>query len=82
MEETFYAYYIPAGVYTVTNVGEYMGQISVCSSEIHVTEEGWEEPAEVGDVALLDVNESATITIGENQYVKVPEPAHFMFEAQ
>ena len=81
-EETFYAYYIPAGVYTVTNVGEYVGQISVYSNGIHVTEEGWEEPAESGDVALLDVNESTTITIRENQYVEIHEPDHFRFEAQ
>ncbi len=81
-EETFYAYYIPAGVYTVTNVDDYMGQVSVYNNEIHVTEEGWEEPDGSGDVALLDVGESTTITIEDNQYVEIHEPNHFRFEAQ
>lgn len=81
-ENTFYAYYIPAGVYTVTNVGEYMSQVSVYDNEVHVTEEGWEEPSGVGDVELLDVGKSATMTIEDDQYVKIIEPAHFRFEAQ
>ena len=76
-EETYYIYRIPAGTYTVTNVGEYMNQFNVYSDEIHVTEDGWEEPAEVIYVKLLDVGASDTFTIAEGQYIEIHEPANF-----
>ena len=33
-EENFYAFYVPVGTYTVTNVGKYMSQLNVYSDEI------------------------------------------------
>ena len=81
-EENFYAFYVPAGTYTVTNVGEYMSQINVYSDEIQKTEEGWDEPAEAFFVKLLDVNKSETVTIEEGQHVEIAEPANFKFEQQ
>ena len=76
-EETFYAYYIPEGTYTVTNTGEYMNQISVYSNETVITEAGWEEAESTGDVKLLDVGESDTITVEEDQHIEIMEPAEF-----
>ena len=76
-EETYYIYRIPAGTYIVTNVGEYMNQFNVYSDEIHVTEEGWEEPAEVIYVKLLDVGASDTFNIADGQYIEIHEPASF-----
>ncbi len=78
-EDTFYAYYVPLGIYVVTNKGEYANQINVYSQETHVTEEGWEEPAEVIDVKLIDAEKSDTITIEDGQYIKIVEPAIFEF---
>ncbi|TCL44462.1 hypothetical protein [Harryflintia acetispora] len=81
-EKTFYAYYVPASVYTVTNVGEYMGQICIYSGETYITEEGWEEPAESFGVELLDVDETTTITVKDGQYIEIQAPDEFCFKAQ
>ncbi|MBO5213993.1 MAG: hypothetical protein J6B86_04425 [Clostridia bacterium] len=81
-EENFYAYYIPAGTYTVTNKGKYMSQVNVYSNSIHITSEGWEEPAETFDVKLIDVNKSDTITIEEGQHIEIAEPSTFEFKKQ
>lgn len=80
-EETFYAFYIPEGTYTVTNKGEYMGQVNVYSDETHITEEGWEEAESFG-VKLLDVGKSDTITVGAGQHIEIAEPSVFEFEQQ
>lgn len=79
-EETIIAYHIPAGEYTVTNIGEYMDQFNIYSDEIHKTEEGWEEPAESIFVKLIDVNASETFTIEDGQYIKIVEPGKFKIE--
>ena len=82
LEETYFVYYIPLGTYTVTNIGQYMGQVNIYSTETVITDEGWEEPAEVFGAYLLDVGESATITIEEGQYIEIHEPDNFKFEQQ
>ena len=76
-EENFYAYYIPAGTYTVTNKGEYMSQINVYSDETVINEDGWEEPKSTGTVKLLDVDKSETITIEDGQHIEIAEPSVF-----
>jgi len=82
-EETFYVFYIPEGTYTVTNKGKYMSQVNVYSNETRTTEEGWEEPAEVGDVKLLDVGKSATITVAAGQHIDIgAENSVFEFQQQ
>lgn len=81
-EETFYAFYIPEGTYTVTNKGEYMSQVNVYSDETHITEEGWEEVVESFAVKLLDVGKSDTITVGAGQHIEIAEPSVFEFEQQ
>lgn len=76
-EENYYIYRIPAGTYEATNTGEYMSQINVCSIETKVTEEGWEEPAKINDVVLLDVGKSGTIVVPDGYYIEIQEPSHF-----
>ena len=79
-EENFYAYYIPAGKYTVTNVGNYMSQLNVYSDETVINEDGWEEVAESYFNKIIDVNKSDTITIEEGQHIEIAEPSQFKFE--
>lgn len=79
-EVTFIAYHIPAGEYTVTNVGTHMDQFNIYSDETHKTEEGWEEPAESFFVKLIDVNASETFIIEDDQYIKVVEPGKWKIE--
>lgn len=81
-EENFYAFYIPAGTYKVTNVGEYMSQLNVYPNEIVKTENGWEGHADGGFAKLLDINCSAIVTIAEDQHIEIAEPSRFQFEQQ
>ena len=76
-EETLYAYYVPAGTYTVTNIGEYGSQITVCSDETVITDTGWEESVDIGDVELMGVGDSYTLTVEEGYHIEIIEPAVF-----
>lgn len=78
-EETYYIYHIPAGTYTVTNIGEYRTQFNVCCDGIRVTEEGWEEPSDVPYVKALDVGETDIFTIEDGQYIEIHEPTKLDF---
>lgn len=79
-EQTVIAYHIPAGEYTVTNIGEYMNQFNIYSDETHITDEGWEEPAEGIFVKLMDVGATEEFTIKDGQYIKIVEPGKFRIE--
>lgn len=81
-EETYYIYHIPAGTYTVTNAGEYLNQITVCSDEVYVTDAGWEEHVEVPYAKALKAGESDTFTIEDGQHIEIHEPAHFTLDKQ
>lgn len=76
MEESFYAYYVSAGLYTVINEGEYMTQISVYEGFAKNEETGYYEYTNTGDIVLLDVGEKATINITEGWFIEIQEPAH------
>lgn len=79
-EQTVIAYHIPAGEYTVTNIGEYMSQFNIYSDETHITDEGWEEPAKGIFVKLMDVGSTEDFTIEDGQYIKIVEPGKFKIE--
>lgn len=78
-EETYYIYRIPAGTYTVTNIGEYMNQFNVYSDEVRIVD-GWEEVAEVFFSKVLDVGISDTFTIKDGQYIDIQGPGKFILE--
>lgn len=79
-EENYFVYRLPAGSYRVTNVGKNMDQLSVYGDTVTVNDEGWEELADVGDIKLLDVNASDTITIAEGQIIEIHEPGKWTLE--
>lgn len=79
-EETYYIFRIPAGTYTVTNIGEYMDQFNVYGDTIHVTDAGWEEFSDIFYVKVLDVGKSDTFTIEEGQIIEIHEPGKFLLE--
>lgn len=81
-EETFYAYYVPVGTYTVTNKGKYMSQINVYSDEIVKNEDGWEEPKDTAVVKLLNVGKTVTITVKKGQHIEIAEPSVFLLNQQ
>lgn len=78
-EETQLVYYVPAGTYEVTNAGEYPTQVNVYEG-VAVNDEGWEEPANVGDIITLKVGETGQITVPEGYYVDIAEPTHVVLE--
>lgn len=81
-QETIIEYHIPAGTYTVTNVGSTIAQLNVYSDETHITDEGWEEPAECYYVKLLKTEESDTVTIADGQYIEIASDVILKFELQ
>lgn len=80
LEETVYAYYVPTGQYTVTNIGEHTSQINVYSNETTTTDAGWKEVSESFDVKRLNVGESAEIDVGDNQHIEIAESSAFKME--
>ena len=76
-EETKYVYYVPAGRYRIENMDKYPTQASVYQG-VHVTEEGWEEPANTGDVVVVGKDSVETITVPEGYYIELAEPSHVL----
>ena len=70
-EETQIVYHIPAGTYSVTNLGEYQGQIQACSDKTIVNDDGWEEPENLGQVSVIKPNETIDFTIEDGYYLEV-----------
>ena len=73
-DETFYAYYLPGGVYSVTNAGEYPAQVSVYEGIQRDFETGFDEYSATGDVLRLEVGESGEIAIPDGWFVEIHEP--------
>lgn len=69
-EENILAYYIPSGKYTVKNTGSYPAQINVYSNTKKTTSDGYEEPG-AGYSKSINVGESVSITIGNNQHIEI-----------
>ena len=77
-EDTFYAFYVPEGTYTVINTrSTYQGQINVYSDKTNITDAGWEEPAD-GTSKLISSGESDTISVKKGQHIKINEPDTFV----
>lgn len=69
IEETYYAYHIPVGTYTVTNKSNGAEcEISIFSDE-HTQMYGIEVPVETFGEVTVSANQSSTITVGEGQYL-------------
>ena len=73
-KETFYAYYLPGGVYSVTNAGEYPAQVSVYEGIQWNAETGFDEYSADGGALRLEVGESGEITIPDGWFVEIREP--------
>lgn len=77
-KETIIQCFVPAGVYTVTNVDRSPWTfVYVYSKETIITDAGWEEPAETWVSPMLKVGESCEVTIPEGWYINLQEKDHF-----
>lgn len=74
-EEHNIVYYLPAGDYSVKNVGDYRTQVSVYEG-VQTNEDGWEEPANTGDVLLLDAGQTGDLNVPDGWYIEIHEPTH------
>lgn len=75
--ETIVQYFVPAGVYTVTNVDRSPWTfVYTYSNETQITNAGWEEPAESWVSPMLKVGESCEVTIPEGWYIELQEKDH------
>lgn len=79
MPDATIGYFVPAGTYEITNIGDYKSQANVYKNERHVTEDGWEEWADA-EVTVVDVGASVEMTIEEGYFFNCDEPAHFMLK--
>lgn len=78
-EDKEIGYFVPAGTYKITNVGDYPSQVTVYNNETHVTEEGWEEWTD-GNAQRLEVNESVEMTVEDGYFISINEPTHLSLE--
>lgn len=76
MEESFYVYYLPAGTYEVTNIGEFMTQVSVYEGFAKNEESGYDEYTASGDILMLDAEQSDTLEIPDGWFIEIQEPTH------
>ena len=74
-EDKTIGYFVPAGKYEVTNIGDKMAQINVYKNEKAITD-GWEEWAD-GKAELVDVNETKEMVVEDGYFFNVDPPAHF-----
>ena len=74
LEDKTIGYFVPAGEYEVTNIGEYTNQVNVYKNEVAVVD-GWEEWTD-GTVELLDVGETKIITVEDGYFINIDPPAH------
>ena len=74
-EERNIVYYLPAGDYSVKNVGDYRTQASVYEG-VQTNEDGWEEPANTGDILMLDAGQTGDLNVPDGWYIEIQEPTH------
>lgn len=80
MPENLIVYYVPEGEYTVTNIGDYMTQVSVYGGFARDESTGYDDYTEIGDTPTIDVNQTATITVPEGWFIEIHEPTHITLE--
>lgn len=76
-EENYFIYRVPAGTYTVTNVGKYLNQFTVLGETVYTTDAGWEELSDVYYAKALKPGEADTVTIEDGQIIEIHEPGEF-----
>ena len=81
MEETLIVYYVPAGKYTVKNLGEYRTQVSVYNGVVNNPETGYDEYTDVGDVIVLDADGEGEIEVPEGWFIEI-HGAHILLTAE
>ena len=82
MPEELIVYYLPAGTYEVKNIGKHPAQITVYEGFARDEATGYDSYTAVGDAKLIDKDAKDTITVPENWFVEIHEPAKFSLVKQ
>lgn len=82
LEENLIVYYVPAGTYTVENVGDYMTQVTVYEGITSNSETGYDEYTSVGDVKMIDKGATADIEVPDGWFIEIHEPTHIKLTAK
>ena len=75
-EEHLVVYYVPAGKYTVKNLGDYRTQVNVYEGFAKNSETGYDEYTNTGDIIVLEVNGEGEIEVPDGWYIEIHEPTH------
>ena len=75
MPENLIVYYVPAGDYTVKNVGKNMTQVSVYEGFARDESTGYDDYTNVGDTPTIDVDQTADINVPDGWFIEIHEPA-------
>ncbi|MDD5806976.1 MAG: hypothetical protein PUD02_06570 [Eggerthellales bacterium] len=81
MEEALIVYYLPAGDYTVKNVGEYRTQVTVYKG-VKKGDNGYDEYTKTGDIVMLDPDQTDDINIPDGWFIEIQEPTHIELTAK
>lgn len=76
LEEKLIVYYVPAGDYSVENLGDYATQVTVYEGFALNKDTGYDEYTNTGDVVLINKGESKDINVPDGWYIEVAEPTH------
>ena len=79
--DTNYCYFVPAGKYQVTNIGDHPTQVDVNKNEKSTETDADGNKYEVWAECtpyLLDVGETKEITISEGYFIEIEEPTHLL----
>ncbi|MGT2812567.1 hypothetical protein [Streptococcus minor] len=82
MPEELIVYYLPAGIYEVENIGSFPAQITVYEGFTRDESTGYDNYTASGDAKLIDKGAKDTITVPENWFVEIHEPAKFSLVKQ
>lgn len=83
LEEKLVVYYVPAGTYSVENLGRYRTQVNVYESEgIKHGENGYDEYTGGSNILVLDAGKTGDITVPEGWFIEIHEPDHIALTAK
>lgn len=81
LEERLVIYYVPAGTYSVENLGRYRTQVNVYEGTKQ-GENGYDEYTSTGDILVLDAGKTGDITVPEGWFIEIHEPDHIALTAK
>lgn len=81
-EEELVVYYVPAGSYTVKNLGEHRTGVFVYEGFAKNEETGYDEYTNTGDILQLDVDGTGEIEVPEGWFIEIHEPTHISLIAK